>query len=245
VRSKGCRDRHEHCRRSAFGEQRHGGKVARLFFGRAGDGVERVALRFGSRTVDVPITGRWFLAEFPERPDAFLSYDAAGRVLEERKFEWPPGVIVPVEQPQPEAPERELARIHARGGSEECSLLVVRASDGGYCQTVRSDWRRPNEGCSIAQPKADEIGVSAMNFGGGAPDGILLLVGPVGSGVAKLVLRYENGRSATLPLSDGWVLYEVEPADYTQGRRPEILIASDASGREIASERLPSAAVGG
>jgi len=229
----------------AFGEQRYGGKVARLFSGRTGDGVARVALRFGSRTVDVPMTGRWFLAEFPERPDAFLSYDGEGRVLEQRQFAWPPDVIVPVEQPQPLTQGRGLARIRARGGSEEISLLVARASDGGYCQIVRSDRRRANRGCSISRPKADEIGVSAMNFGGGAPDGILLLVGPVGSDVAKVVLRYENGRSVTLPLNDGWVLYEVEPANYTQGRRPEILVGSDVSGREIASERLPWAAVGG
>lgn len=229
----------------AFGEQRYGGKVVRLFSGRAGDGVDRVALRFGSSTIDVPLTGRWFLAEFPEQPDEFLSYDGEGRVLEHRTFPPPPVHVAPVEQPQPVTQAQELARIRARGGSEEVSLLVARASDGGYCQIVRSDRRRSNRGCSIARPKPNEIGVSAMNFGGGAPDGILLLVGPVGSDIATLELRYQNGRTATLPLSDGWALFEVESADYVQGRRPEILIGRDVSGRKIASERLPWAAAGG
>jgi len=230
----------------AFGEQQYGGKVVRLFSGRAGDGVERVALRFGSRTVDVPLTGRWFLAEFPEFPDEFLSYDGEGRVLEHREFLSPPGPFGPVVEPPHEVTQaRELARIRARGGSEEISLLVARASDGGYCLIVRSDRRPSNRGCSIAPPKPREIGVSAMNFGGGAPDGILLLLGPVGSDIAALELRYQNGRIATIPLSDGWALYEVERADYVQGRRPEILVGRDVSGREIASERLPWAAAEG
>jgi hypothetical protein len=49
-----------------------------------------------------------------------------------------------------------------------------------------------------------------MNFGG-APGGILLLVGPVGSEIAKLELRYQDRRTATVLLHDGWALYEVVP----------------------------------
>jgi hypothetical protein len=82
-----------------------------------------------------------------------------------------------------------------------------------------------------------------MNFGG-APGGILLLVGPAGSDIAKLELRYQNRRVVNVPLSEGWALYEVESADYVNGRRPEILIGRDASGREIASQRLPWATPG-
>jgi hypothetical protein len=83
-----------------------------------------------------------------------------------------------------------------------------------------------------------------MNFGG-APGGILLLVGPVGSDIAKLEVHYQDGRVANVPLSEGWALYEVENRDYVEGRRPEILAGRDASGREIASERLPWAMPGG
>jgi hypothetical protein len=83
-----------------------------------------------------------------------------------------------------------------------------------------------------------------MNFGG-APGGILLLVGPVGSDIAKLELRYQDGRVANIPLSEGWALYEVETADYAEGRRPEALIGRDTSGREVASERMPWATPGG
>jgi hypothetical protein len=40
-------------------------------------------------------------------------------------------------------------------------------------------------------------------------------------------------------------LYEIERADYVEGRRPEVLVGRDASGREIASQRLPWATPGG
>jgi hypothetical protein len=216
----------------------------RLFWGRAGNGVVRIALRFGSRVVGVPMTGRWFLAEFPTQPDEFLSYDARGRVLERQRFDWSMGHGPVAKPPHQMTQAHEVARIGARGGAEEVRLLVARASDGGYCQIVRSDRTPTNRTCSVALPKAREIGVAGMNFGG-APGGILLLVGPVGADIAKLELRYQNGRVATIPLSDGWALYEVESADYAEGRRPEILIGRDVSGREIASQRLPWATPGG
>jgi hypothetical protein len=91
----------------------------------------------------------------------------------------------------------------------------------------------------MAAPKAHELGVSAMNFGGGPPDGILLMVGPVGSDIARLELLYEDGRVATMPLHDGWTLYEVEPEDYVVGQRPAFLIGRNSSGKEIASKRFP------
>ena len=222
----------------------YGKNPLRLFWGRAGDSVARIALRFGSRAVGVPMTGRWFLAEFPRRPDEFVSYDAGGRVLEQQKFQWPTGHEPVAKPPHQLTPAHEVARIKARRGSEEVTLLVARASDGGYCQIVRSDRTPTNQTCSVAPPSAREIVVAGMNFGG-APGGILLLVGPVGSDIVKLELRYQNGRVATVPLHEGWALYEIERADYAEGRRPATLIGRDASGREIASQRLPWATAGG
>jgi hypothetical protein len=220
------------------GDHDYGKNPLRLFWGRAGDRVARVALRFGSRTIDVPLTGRWFLAEFPQQPDEFLSYGAGGRVLEQHLFNLPTGHEPVVKPPHQVTQAHEVARINARDGSEQVTLLVARASDGGYCQIVRSDRTPTNQGCSVAPPSARQIGVAAMNFGG-APGGILLLVGPVGSDIANLQVRYQDGRVSDVPLSDGWALYEIERADYPEGRRPEMLIARDASGRRIASDRMP------
>jgi len=232
----------------AFGSEQFDGKLVRLLYGRAGDGVARIALRFGNKTVDVPRTGRYFLAEFPgpenQLPSRFLSYGVDGKVLEQHPFTVPTNEGPPVQQPHAVTEPHEVASINARAGSERVTLLVARASDGSYCQTVRSDRTPTNSGCSVTPPQRREIGVAPMNFGG-APGGILLLVGPVGSEITTLELRYQDGRLATVPLHDGWTLYEVVPADYVEGRRPQTLIGRDSSGREIATERLPWTRAGG
>jgi hypothetical protein len=224
----------------AFGNQPFEDKIVRLFSGHAREGVSRVALRFGDRTVDVPLIGRWFLAEFPAEPDEFLSYGPGGKLLEHHEFMWGrvPSHVLKPPPPHQVTRAREVARIRARNGTEEVTLFVGRASDGGYCQIVRSERRPSNRGCSVRRPKEREIGVNAMNFGG-APGGILLLVGPVGGEVETLELLYEDSRTARVPLSDGWALYEVDRSDYRKGRRPELLVGRDSSGRETGTERLP------
>jgi hypothetical protein len=218
------------------------GRLVRLLAGRVSDAVTRVAVRFAERTVDVPLTGRWFFAELSDDPTALLTYDAAGRLVDQHEISQAPPQGTTIPQPKPVAEAHKVAAISARDG-EAITLEVARASDGGYCVTVRSDRRRPNSGCSTPKQTPHEIGVSAMNFGG-APGGALLLVGPVGSDVASLELRYEDGRVAPVPLNEGWALFEVEPGDYVQGRRPETLIGRDASGQEVATERLPWANAG-
>jgi RNA polymerase sigma factor (sigma-70 family) len=62
---------------------------------------------------------------------------------------------------------------------------------------------------------------------------------PVGSGIATLQLRYQDGRVVRVALYGEWALYEIKRADYAVGRRPEVLIGRDAAGRLIASSRLP------
>ena len=165
----------------SFGSQKYQGKSVRLFSGHARDGVASVAVRFGDKTVDVPLTDGWFLAEFPKQPDEFLSYDAQGRVLEQHLFPSPnrprPHFVQP---PHQVTQAREIAHLTTEDGSEPITLFVARASDGGYCRIVRSDQRPSNGGCSNPPPQPSEIGVDAMNFGG-APGGVLLLVGRVGS----------------------------------------------------------------
>jgi hypothetical protein len=222
----------------AFGEQEYKGKQLRLFSGKAGDGVARVALSFGGRIVDVPLSGRTFLAEFPEWPDGFVSYSKDGDVVEQRPF-LPVGGGRPATKPPHQVTKaREIASIRARNGKEAVRLFVADASDGGHCQIVRSDHLAANRGCGIPRPAATEVAVGAMNYGG-APGGILLLVGPVGSDIANLELGYEDGRRAEVPVSSGWVLYEVNAHDYIEGRRPTELSGRDAAGRKIAALRLP------
>jgi hypothetical protein len=189
--------------------------------------------------VDVPLTGGTFLAEFPGGPDEFVSYAKDGTVLERRLFPQPRGAERPAFKPPHQITRaREVARIQARDGTEEVRLLVADASDGGYCQIVRSEHLPPNRGCSHPRLVENEIGVDAMNYGG-APDGILLLVGQVGAGIASLELEYQDGRRANVPLHRGWALYEIDRRDYAEGRRPTELIGRDRTELQVRSKRMP------
>jgi hypothetical protein len=140
---------------------------------------------------------------------------------------------------QQTGPAREVARIQARGGAETVILEVAPATGGNVCRMIRSARTRTNRACGLPAPEPDEIGTSAWQFGGGPPDGIQLLVGRVGAGIDRLRLRYQDGRLVDVPLHERWALYEVVPADYAEGRRPEQLVGLDAAGNQIATKRLP------
>jgi hypothetical protein len=190
----------------------------------------------------------WFVVEFGDRePTEIVAYDADGDVLPgefrwERLLEFRRSLpSAPVRRPgvQQSGPAREVARIEARGGTETVILEVAPATGGNVCRIVRSAQTRTNRACGLPAPGPDEIGLTGMQFGGGAPDGIQLLVGRVGSEIARLRLRYQDGRVVAVPLHEGWAMYEVVPADYAEGRRPAELVGLDAAGRKIASKRLP------
>jgi hypothetical protein len=224
----------------AVGSERFRGQPVVLFFGHVGPRVARIGLRLDSEAMTVPLIGRWFLAELPRFPHRFefLTYDRSGRKLEDNKFSPHFGRPRPSARlPHQVTRAREVTRIRARGG-EQITLFTARASDGGRCQIVRSDRRPSNRTCSVAIPHRREIGVNGMNFGG-APGGVLLLIGPVGSDIATLELRYENGRVRNIPLTDGWALSEIARADYRKGRRPEVLVGRDAAGKIIATKGFP------
>jgi hypothetical protein len=87
--------------------------------------------------------------------------------------------------------------------------------------------------------RADGARAKGLEAAAVAPGGVLLLVGPLGSQVATLELRYQDNRIEPIPLHDGWALYEVVPADYARGRRPEKLIARDANGQTLAAKGFP------
>jgi hypothetical protein len=225
----------------AFGRRPVGEQVVGLLSGHAGDGVSRITVRVDGRELTVPLADRWFFAELAEDPTALVTYDAAGNVV--REYQIPlrrRGDVRPLPPPQRHqvGESRELLRIHARRGSETVTLEVARSSDGGNCMIVRSDKTRTNRSCAVPTPKASEIGVVAMQYGG-APTGIQLLVGPVGVRIERLTVRYQDGRVNEVPLNEGWALYEIVRADYEVGRRPVELVGLDGAGEVVASERLP------
>jgi hypothetical protein len=213
-------------------------QTVRLFSGRAGDGVAQVEVRFSDRTLQIPLTGRWFFAEFSRDPLEVRSLDRAGGVVSRHPVLRPFARGKPTPRSHQIGAAEMVLALNANGGSERITLEVAEASLNNSCMIVRSDKRPTNRGCGVPTPAPREIGVVAMQFGG-APGGVQLLVGPVGTEIANLRVEYQDGRLEEIPLNKHWALYEVVPADYAEGRRPVELIASGESGHVIARERLP------
>jgi hypothetical protein len=224
-------------------EPLNGKRQVFLFEGRAGNDVARASLVFsGGRRVELPLVDHWFLAEFDnQNPVDVVAYDKDGHVIPNgfhyREPQIPPTLPAPHASPHQVGPARELLTLQAESG-ERITLDVAPSSDGGSCMFVRSDRRPTTSGCANPTPLPDAIDVSPMQFGG-APGGVQLLVGQAGAWIAKLQLRYQDGRRVDVPLEEGWALYEVAKADYAEGRRPADLIGLDTSGKEIATKHLP------
>lgn len=218
----------------SFAHEEVDGRMLRLVQGHAAAGVARVSLRLGDREVDVPLVGRWFLAELATDPSAFTSYDAAGRVLERREFprRLPGSRPYPVEHRV--GRERTVLTIRSRDTGRTIRLSLARSSTGGTCVYVRAG-KDVAGGCGPYP--GGKIRVSPMALGG-ASGGTLLLVGPVAPDVRRLELRYEDGRRARMPIREGHTLYDVVRADYRAGRRPEVVVGRDSSGRIVAEQRL-------
>jgi hypothetical protein len=210
---------------------------SRLFSGHAGSAVQRVALRIAGSEVDVPLVGRWFLAQLAADPTEFVSYDASGRVVERRPMGLPtrPPNAKQQRGPHRVGPLRTVIQIRSRDQHRPVRLEVARSSGGGTCIAVSSGKDR-SAGCGGFG--GGKIAVAPMQLGG-APGGIQLLVGPVAPEIRRLDARYEDGRVVRLPLRDGFTLYEVVRADYRKGRRPALLVGRDRFGRVIATRRLP------
>jgi hypothetical protein len=64
-----------------------------------------------------------------------------------------------------------------------------------------------------------------------------VLWGQVGTSVAKLFVRFQDGSEITLPVSEGVFLYPIPSSQWEIGRRPAFLIARDSGGR-ILRKRL-------
>lgn len=108
---------------------------------------------------------------------------------------------------------------------KELSLSVAPGPTGTQCTEIRTPGGVLS-GCGPWELEPTEIAVHPMQVGA-APNGIFLLEGKVGSAIASLELRFENGETAALPLVEGWTLYQVKRERFAKGRRPELLVGKD------------------
>jgi hypothetical protein len=62
--------------------------------------------------------------------------------------------------------------------------------------------------------------------------------GSVGPEVAKLELHHQDGYFVELPIVERFVLHGVPRARFEEGKRPNLLVARDRNGVEIAREKI-------
>jgi hypothetical protein len=209
------------------------GRYVRLLAGYAPAGIRRVEMRVAGRWVGVPLQGRWFLVEPAAEPSEVAGYDARGRRAERQSFAGADATA----PPHPVGPRRTVLEIRTRCTRRPIRAEVARASDGGVCETLVTPGGT-SAGCRGRAIRRRQIGVSPLQIGA-APKGMLLLFERVGRDIARLELRFEDGRTERLPLARGLSVYQVAREDVRRGRRPSELVGRDRAGRLVATKRLP------
>lgn len=230
------------------------GRLVALLSGSVAEAVVRLELLSEGKTVSVPLQGHYFLVELPgggDRPNPeiptleLVAYDEAGKELarqESRAQLNPSGRgSGPPQRPQPidlngRVP---LIEIKTRRTGRPIQLYVIENTaerDGQRCRVLVSPGGT-GSGCGGRSPKPTEVSVHPNQIGS-APRGMFLLWGEVGSEIAQLELRFEDGRVERLPLAKQFALYQVDSADFIAGRRPLVLIGRDASGKVVGERKL-------
>ena len=211
-----------------------------LVYGRVERPVARVevAVEGGPRLVPPVAAGGYFLAEIPGVGDSrvptleVIGLAADGRVVARERRGRPEGLPTRPVDPAGETPVLEILTRRTR----KPIRLYAFERDGERC-TVLETPGGTGSGCGQAARRPREIAVFPNQIGS-APKGMLLLWGDVGADVARLELRFEDGRVERLPLVRGWTLYQVAPADFAAGRRPVEVVGRDAAGEVVGRNGL-------
>lgn len=130
-------------------------------------------------------------------------------------------------------------------GGATTTLWVAPTRNGGFCHMFAGALG----GCRSAAENSAQSNY-VIGFGMTAPRGRVPFVigGDVNGnvGIAGLELRFEDGNRVALPLTwvsapidAGFYLYPVPSSNWDAGHRPALLVATDASGKEIARQELP------
>lgn len=229
------------------GSRMRDGRFLWLAYGQTPSAARRAELRFADgKVVHVPVRSRFFLAEVlleqggadPKQPRLTVVVLAAdGRVVGRQPLGHlrRPRFDLDVSGRQP------LIEIRTRRTHRPLRLYVFE-QHGQRCNVVlHAAWKGGSGGCNTHRPKPNEISVSPEQIGAASdPRVMLLLRGEVGSTIASLELRFDDEKVERIPVVEGWVLFQVDPADLAAGRIPSELVGRDSEGSIIAR-----AAVGG
>jgi hypothetical protein len=218
--------------------------------------ADAIELRYGGGDVDrqrltwvsKPIGAAFFVFEVERahwndnRPNELVVLDADGGTLrtEPLHFRTPPGFDAATGAPNEALVDqgRKLITVHTHTG-REAALWVAPTADGRSCYWLRYGSGGFGGGCPAKS--------SLRPFGLGQSQGsgvVLLWGGPLPQDIAEVQIRYQDGERDLVRVVDGMALWEIGPAHFPRGHRPELLTARDAAGRDVARQRLPTDNVG-
>ena len=143
-----------------------------------------------------------------------------------------PPLPPPIPPPPPRAgPYRTVFDIHKVG--HRFLFAVAPAARGGLCMDLTSPGRPHERSCISRAGRLQPLGL-----GEGGPPPWAFFVGRAGKGVASVELRYEDGTSSRVPLTERYFLEVVAGPHTRRGHRPLVFLARDSSGHVVATERL-------
>jgi hypothetical protein len=140
--------------------------------------------------------------------------------------------------------EHLVARIHTQEG-RVASLYVARVRGGGWC-TLATGTPFGGGGCGRAGLNTIKLPIGFGGFGSyGARNGNRIATALTSFGhatspkAASIRVTYRDGTSASIPLSEGWYLYDVPLAHVYRGHEPIRFDVLDASGGIVGTARDP------
>lgn len=217
------------------------GKLLGLVFGRAAPPARSVRIRFGSgvrRSFSVSTAG-FVLGEVkPRDPIREITVlDGSGHVVSHQLRRLPPVGRRSFPRIKPTGPAHTVAVIHTVRTHRPIVLRVWPAPNGARGTTLITPGGT-ERGCCGRPPEQSELSISPDQIGSASSHGMLILWGSVGSRIETVELRFEGGTRIDLPIHEGFVLYQIKPANFVSGRRPIELIGRDRSGHVVTTRRL-------
>jgi hypothetical protein len=198
---------------------------------RAPDGDER----------ELELSERFFLSEVPAdrvpkhpgdgEPYGIVVKDAGGSELQWRPITESFAGPLLHGSPKVTGPKRTLIETPDSWGRP--MRLVLVPIEGGMTCVVRKTAVGTGTGCG-PQPRVDEgIQVHPSLMGSN-----VFVNGSVGPEIAKLELHHQDGYVVELPIVERFVFHGIPRERFEDGRRPNLLVARNRSGEEVAREKL-------
>jgi hypothetical protein len=198
---------------------------------RAPDGDER----------ELELSERFFLAEVPadripahpvkDKPFGIVAKDPAG--AEVAWFPVTESFAGPLLHGSPKVtgPRRTLIETPDSWGRP--MRLVLVPIEGGMTCVVRKTAVGTGTGCG-PQPRVDK----GMQVHPSLMGSNVFVNGSVGPEIAKLELHHQDGYVVELPIVERFVFHGIPRERFEDGKRPNLLVARNRSGEEVAREKL-------